>query len=186
MPLINQSFLLTLNDDYNKYQNFIETGTYLGETIMHMEPYFSKLYTIEIKPEFFNNMKAKYRGNKIQFCLGDSSDELKNILQTLEGKSIFWLDGHWSAGNTGKGQKDCPLLEETLCINRYHKDEAIIMIDDVRLFGSGPNKSGDVCNWEDITSEKILEIVSTRMKEYYYLPSHVCENDRLIIHISAI
>jgi len=185
MPSLTKDFLLKLKDDYKNYTNFIETGTYKGQTILAMEPFFSKLYTIEIKAEFYNNIKKKYKGDKIQFYLGDSAEEMKNILQNISGKSIFFLDGHWSAGNTGKGKKDCPLIEEIKDINVCHKDSAIIIIDDVRLFGKGPAQN-EVCNWSDISSEKILEEFSDRIEQYYYLPSELCEKDRLIIHLTPI
>ena len=47
MPSINLDFLNKLKNDYKDYPNFIETGTYFGETIMELEKYFSNLYTIE-------------------------------------------------------------------------------------------------------------------------------------------
>ena len=186
MPCIDLDFLKMLQTDYKNYPNFIETGTYLGDTILHMEQYFLKLYTIEIKKEFYENIKNLYKGDKINFYLGDSSNVLNDILPIITGKSIIFLDGHWSAGNTGKGKKDCPLYEEITSIISSHTDEAIIIIDDVRLFGLGPNKGTEICNWEEINIENILQIVKDRMTKYYLLPSIVNSEDRLLIHISKL
>ena len=184
MPCINLSFLKKLQSDYKNYPNFIETGTYMGDTVLHMEQYFSNLYTIEVKREFYEKVLNKYKGNKINFYLGDSSDVLAEILPNINGKSIIFLDGHWSAGNTGKGKKDCPLYEELTGIMLNHTDEAIIIVDDVRLFGMGPNKGNEICNWEEINIKNILKIVEGRMTNHYLLPSQFNKEDRLVIHIS--
>jgi hypothetical protein len=186
MPSINLDFLNKLKNDYKDYPNFIETGTYFGETIMELEKYFSNLYTIEIKKLFYENVIQQYKGNKIKFFLGDSGEILPQILPKINGKTIIFLDGHWSGSNTGKGKKDCPLYEELISIMLHHKDEAIIIVDDTRLFGMGPNNKDkyDLCNWEDINTEKIIKIVKNRVTQHYFLPSNLNENDRLIIHVS--
>jgi hypothetical protein len=191
MPSINLEFLKKIQTDYKNYPNFIETVTYLGETIFHMEQYFSNLYTIEIKKQFYETVKNNYKGNKINFYLGDSGDVLTEILPNINDKSIIFLDGHWSAGNTGKGKKDFPLYEDPLyeelnIIISNHKDEAIVIVDDVRLFGKGPNKVTEIYNWEEINIDNILKIVKDRMTNHYFLPADINKEDRMVIHISKL
>ena len=130
MPSIDINFLLSLKDNYTKYKTFVETGTYLGETILDMEKYFEDLYTVEISEKYYNNVKNTYNGNKINFILGDSSKVLNEITKTINNDTIFFLDGHWSSGDTGRGDKDCPLIEEIRSIHDNFKHNAIIIIDD--------------------------------------------------------
>jgi hypothetical protein len=185
MPSIDINFMTALQDDYTKYTCFIETGTYYGQTCTALEPYFNKVYTIEISELYHTKAKNTYNGNKINFILGDSSKVFENLLPTIQEKTIFFLDGHWSCCDTGKGDKEVPLIEEIAHINNLFKNDAILIIDDYRLFGKSQKTGYDV-DWGDISKGKILEILSSRIKSVYHLDSSWAKDDRLIIHISAI
>jgi hypothetical protein len=184
MPSINKDFLHTLHDDYTKYHCFIETGTLSGNTTFALEPYFDKIYTIEFSEKYYNNTKNKYSGNKINFILGDSSIVFKSLLPTISDKCIFFLDGHWSSGDTGHSEKDCPLNEEITHINNLFQNEAIIIIDDFRLFGLDKS-SGLNEDWSKINKENLLNILQLRINKVYHLNSDIAKDDRLIIHINA-
>ena len=185
MPSIDVNFLNSLHDDYKKYPCLVETGTNSGDTIFTLEPYFDKLYTIEFSEKYYNNTKSRYNGNKINFILGDSSIELISLLPNITDKCIFFLDGHWSGGDTGHSEKDCPLEEEITHINNLFQNEAIIIIDDFRLFGldKSSGKLGE--DWSNINKEHLLNILQSRIGKVYHLDSTYAKDDRLIIHINA-
>lgn len=185
MPSIDHYFLTLLQDDYTKYNCFIETGTYNGGTIFSVEPYFSKLYTIEFSEHYYKSTKNKYNGDRINFILGDSSIVFETLLPTITEKCIFFLDGHWSSGDTGRSNKDCPLDEEITHINNLFTNDAIIIIDDFRLFGldQSSGKLGE--DWSKINKENLLNILKMRINKVYHLASEHDSKDRLIIHINA-
>lgn len=186
MGSIDLDFLKKLESPYSDFKVFIETGTCHGRTTFALEPYFDEIHTIEIKKEFHETTKSKYSGNKINFILGDSSTVFDKLLPTITKDAIFFLDGHWSAGDTGKGSKDCPLIEELQSINANFKHKAILIIDDRRLFGMGPNVSDEPCNWEDISEGAIINAVKNRISKIYSLPSQMHPNDRFVIHLNKL
>lgn len=185
MPSIDNTFLSKLQDDITKYSCFVETGTLNGETIFALEPYFDNLYTIEFSEKYYNNTKNRYNGNKIKFILGDSSIVFEELLENITDKCIFFLDGHWSGGDTGHSNKDCPLEEEITHINNLYNNNCIIIIDDFRLFGlnKSSNKLGE--DWSKINKEELLNIVQKRIDKVYHLDSDLDKNDRLIIHLNS-
>jgi hypothetical protein len=180
MPALDLALFESLKEDFTKYKVFIETGTYLGDTIFAMEPRFKNLYTIELSPQLHHNAKARYNGNKITFLLGDSSKVFETLLPTIAEPAIFFLDGHFSHGITAQGEKDCPLVEEISLINKLFKNEAIIIVDDFRLFGKKLDE-----DWSNINKNDLLEIIKERITDVYHRPSWVTPDDRFIIHIKA-
>ena len=88
-------------------------------------------------------------------------------------------------GNSGKGERECPLYEEIEAIKQFTK-KAIIIIDDFRQFGkrSKGNKWGEKIDWTDINKEQIISKLKDRISKIYHLPSDMHKEDRLVIHIN--
>ena len=74
--------------------------------------------------------------DNIELINGDSGKELGKILVRINQAALFWLDGHYSAGETARGEKDTPILEELHQILNTEEKGHVIIIDDARLFGS--------------------------------------------------
>lgn len=185
MPALDVSVLENLKEDYKKYPIFVETGTLNGATILSLEKNFEELHTIELSEKYYTRTKNSYFGNKITFHLGDSGEVLKTLSKNLDRDTIFFLDGHYSSGDTAKGNKDCPLEEELLAIKNNFIGNAIIIVDDFRLFGRGP-KNGFNEDWSDISKEKLLNLLGERVIMSYHLESIFSKDDRFIIHLSKI
>ena len=119
---------------------FVETGTYLGHMVDAMKNDFIKIYSIELNGRLSNWASKRFRHlDHIEIIQGDSGKILKKVVRDLEGPAIFWLDGHYSAGITARGEKDTPIREELDCILNSEEKGHIIIIDDAHLFGNDPN-----------------------------------------------
>ena len=178
MPSIGKDFLLQLQGNYKHYDTFIETGTYTGKTIFAMEPHFEKLYTIELSTKYYYNTSKQYTGNKIKFFYGDSTNILCELCPEIKENAIFFLDAHFSSGDTAQGTVDCPLLTEIQTINDLFQEHAIIIIDDFRLFGTHHNE-----DWSNIYKSSIENILEKRIYHSYHIPSQLSPIDRWVIHI---
>ncbi len=185
MPGLAPAFFNELREPevLEHYPVFVETGTYLGHTIFAMESLFKELHTIEIQPDLHARAQNRYSGDKIHFHLGDSAYRLPRIVKRLHDPTIFFLDGHWSSGVTGRGDKDCPLYEELDHIVGYFRHRCIVIIDDARLFGQGPSTGTCAEDWEDIDEARLLGRVNSRLTQHYRLPSDLDPEDRLVLHL---
>jgi hypothetical protein len=162
------------DSNMSTYKYFIETGTYHGETTLRMEGFFERIFTIELSTYLYQLFTSRnYDKNKITALLGDSGEELSKVIPHLNGDAIFFLDGHYSSGETAQGVKDCPLLEELEVINRNLQHGAIVIIDDLRLFGTKMNE-----DWTYITKESLLEKIEKRVEKSFDI------NDRFVILLS--
>jgi hypothetical protein len=146
--------------------NFVETGTYYGKTAIWASNYFKNVLTIEYSKKMYEELIDNYKdiGN-VEFIFGDSRAEMFRIVKRLKGKSIFWLDAHWSGGLTYGNNDQCALLEEINIINLYSNNEHFIFIDDARLFTSPPQPPHTVEQWPDITA--VINALQSGIKKRY-------------------
>lgn len=112
----------------------VETGTYLGDTIYALYNDFDEIYSVELSEHYFNKAKKRFSSYpKIKLVFGDSGEQLFRLVPQLQQPALFWLDGHYSAGLTAKGEKECPVYEELDAIFGARQKHYIV-IDDARLF----------------------------------------------------
>lgn len=158
---ISRDLILAIQKEF-RYKNFIETGTYLGNTAIWASDYFETIYTIEINHEisqkaFFN---AREKQN-INFIIGDSSKELGVISSSLKGPNIYWLDGHWCQ-EVPKISFECPLINELNSI--VARPDDLILIDDARFFMGVVPFPHDSSNWPRI--DEVLLMLRSKYPEH--------------------
>lgn len=119
----------------SKARVFVETGTLIGGMVEIIARLGVKCYTIEID-EAYNKRARSVLGNRsnIEFLLGDSGVVMPQLLAKLDEPAVFWLDGHYSGGATGKGEADTPISDELNAILNHPLKTHIILIDDAREF----------------------------------------------------
>lgn len=128
----------------------IEGGTYQGGTAKKLSKEFKNVYTIEKSDVMFE--KAKQNMGSIQNITqlrGDTRDHLLS-LASQNDNILFWLDAHWSGGDTYGEQDECPLLQELEIIFSSPMKNYAILIDDARLFLAPPPLPHKVKNWPAI------------------------------------
>jgi hypothetical protein len=117
------------------YSSFIETGTYEGTTTKQMAALGLNVITIELSKTLYEEAKVRLSEYPNVRCLhGDSGNIMPAILSELREPAVFWLDGHYSAGKTARGERITPLVEELFHILHHDIRDHIVLIDDVRVF----------------------------------------------------
>lgn len=117
------------------YTTLVETGTYMGDMVEAQKTRFNKIISIELGVDLFKKAQKRFNNDKNVFIVqGDSGKVLPKILKDINESAIFWLDGHYSAGITEKGDKECPIFEELDAIFNSKNFNHILLIDDARCF----------------------------------------------------
>lgn len=123
------------NVPHPRPQAFIETGTYYGDTVAAVKDLYARVTSIEVDEVLHKKACARFSADK-NVCIthGDCARELPAILSGLSEPAVFWLDGHYSGGETGKGEIEDPILLSLQQIAAHPIKEHVIFIDDARTF----------------------------------------------------
>lgn len=116
--------------------NFIETGTYMGDTLAYVARKRSVSVTsIEVDEAYYQAAKKRFSNyQNVTLLLGDSGKLLPKLVSQLQAPALFWLDGHYSGGDTGRGELDTPVSAELEVILASPIKGHVILIDDARCF----------------------------------------------------
>lgn len=140
MPLTTTLECTAARGIFAKYPNqyFIETGSYLGDGIqMAVEAGFPQIYSIELSTYFYQHCLDRFTLQpQVHILQGDSSKMLINLLDQIDAPATFWLDGHYSWGNTAMGDTNTPILTELRAIGEHHIKTHTLLIDDIRQCGT--------------------------------------------------
>ncbi|MCK9273393.1 hypothetical protein M0P65_07695 [Candidatus Gracilibacteria bacterium] len=120
----------------NNLKNIIETGTYLGDMIAATKKIFTKIDSIELNQELYQEAVKRFRKEPhIKIWNGDSYLILAEIIKDTKQPTLFWLDAHYSGGITAKSEfGDTPINKELEVIFSNWQKDSVILIDDSRLF----------------------------------------------------
>ncbi|PDV97782.1 hypothetical protein [Candidatus Chloroploca asiatica] len=113
----------------------VETGTQHGHMLSALKKVFTRLYSIELDPVCYKNVRRRFHFNRrIELFCGDSANLLPEILARLHEPTLFWLDGHYNPGQKSPGKFVTPILAELTHIFAAPRLGNVIIIDDARLF----------------------------------------------------
>lgn len=145
--IVKQSIIGEYQQKYG-YTILVETGTYSGDMVEAQKTRFKKIISIELGIDLYEKARKRFNNDKnVVIVQGDSGKVLPQLLKDINEPIIFWLDGHYSAGITAKGDKECPVFEELAAIFNNNKFNHIVLIDDARCF----NGTGDYPAIESLT-----------------------------------
>lgn len=132
--LAKQKAIQSYQKKYN-INTLVETGTYMGDMVAAQIPHFEKIISIELGVDLHKQAQQRFKNqDQVLLLQGDSGKVMPQVMDQIDETALFWLDGHYSAGKTAKGDKECPIFEEVDAIFDCAEHPHILLVDDARCF----------------------------------------------------
>ena len=129
--------MMVLRSHLNRFslEQFVETGTYLGDTLDYIAALGIQCTSIELSRDLHEAACERFSWRKnVRLVQGDSAQRLPEILEEINEPALFWLDGHYSAGITARGGTHTPISAELRAILSHPIKRHVILIDDAHCF----------------------------------------------------
>ena len=124
----------------------VETGTYRGGGARSLAHMFDSVVTVELSPELHASAATALADLRhVTALCGNSADVLPGLADASI-PTLWFLDGHWSGGETAGEEAECPVLGEIAALRAGHVDDCVV-IDDARLFAAPPPPPHDPNQW---------------------------------------
>lgn len=131
---VKQRTIKTFAQQY-QIRVFIEIGTYLGDMVAAVSNDFDRIYSIELSEDLYKKAEKKFAGYEhITIIHGDSTQVMPELLRRIYIPCLFWINSHYSAGITARGEKETSIWEELRHICEHPVKNHVILIDDASLF----------------------------------------------------
>jgi len=132
---LKREHLLALRAERD-HRVFVESGTYLGDTVEALRPHVDRVVSVEIEPELHARAVARFASAPgVEILCGDASDHLPRVLAELAQPALVWVDGHFSGGVTGRGVEDEPAVTILTRLASAARPGTTLLVDDLRMFG---------------------------------------------------
>jgi len=154
-------------------RTLVETGTYRGGTMAALADDFDRVSSVELDDRLYEAAHRRFDGvANVEILHGDSGDLMPEIVEGLDAPTLFWLDGHYSAGVTARGVEETPILRELDAVLGSGRRGDVVLVDDARCF-TGEN------GWP--SRDEVRERVRELEPEYVF----EVESDIIRIHAQA-
>jgi glycosyltransferase involved in cell wall biosynthesis len=152
----------------------VETGTFRGDTVAEMQPYFNKVVSIELSETLSNEAVKRFKNNKhVKIMHGNSIDALSDIYPEIQAEAVlYWLDAHWCVANDTAGESSqCPLIGELQAIGVLNT-QSVVLIDDARLFLAPPLAPHEISQWPSF-NQIVVQLMSMSKKHEFMVVNDV-------------
>lgn len=118
------------------HEVLVESGTYLGDTVAYLESHARRIITVELDVTLYEKACRRFAGNdKIEVHHGDALRVIPDVMRGLDAAPLVYLDGHYSARGTARGDLVEPALELLHELGEVAKPGTTILVDDLLNFG---------------------------------------------------